>query len=50
MTCNYCVNQDAVGDVAMNAIDKLAGHQAAGTLSDYSVEQRLANLRGSKKE
>ena len=48
--CNYCVNQDAVGSDAINMIDKLAKHQADGTLHDYPVEQRLADLHGRKRE
>jgi hypothetical protein len=50
MLCQYCVSQDGIGDQAMNMIDKLAKHQAEGTLSDYSAEQRLEDLRGSRRE
>jgi hypothetical protein len=48
MLCNYCVNQDAVGSDAMNMIDKLAKHQAEGTLSNYSAEERMTDIRGSE--
>ena len=49
MLCQYCVNQDGIGDDAMNMIDRLASHQAAGTLDEYPSEQRLEDLRGGGK-
>jgi len=49
MHCQHCV-PSSLGEAATSMIDKLAGHQDAGTLADYPIEQRLADLHGRKPE
>jgi hypothetical protein len=48
MQCQKCVDQQAIGDTAMDAIDKLAAHQQAGTLNEdtYPVAKRIEDMYG----
>lgn len=50
MSCQHCIDSNVLGEAAINTIDKIGQHQADGTLADYPVEQRLADLHGRKPE
>jgi hypothetical protein len=44
--CQRCVNRDDISPGALRMADKLARHQADGTLKNYRLRQRLADLNG----
>jgi hypothetical protein len=44
--CSRCVDRDDINPDAIQMADKLAQHQANGTLEKYSLRQRLADLDG----
>ena len=44
--CSRCVDRDEISPDALLMADKLARHQADGTLEQYELPQRLADLKG----
>ena len=44
--CQHCVNRDEISPDTVRMAEKLAAHQADGTLENYSLRQRLADLNG----
>jgi hypothetical protein len=44
--CSRCVDRDEISPGAIQMANKLAKHQAGGTLDQYELSQRLADLKG----